>query len=365
MDNITYVFSGGRKKKYKNHEILAKEFFYGLPYFDSLKYNIRIIEFSNSNNIFNYFWRMVDKFMSKVISLPFSSSKLVNLNNLKVLMKTNQLILVNENIACSILPLLILLKFFKKIKVSVFVMGLKFPKIKIVHNLVIKFLILFIDNVFFLGKGEYEIAKKLHSDSKKLKIFPFSIDEDFWRPEKEIKIFNNEQILFVGNDGNRDYKLLTDIAKKLPNYKFVFVSKAPELQKVKMKNVEVLDGQWGSDKITDFDLKKIYENSRITIIPLKESTQPSGQSVALQSMSMGIPVIISKTEGFWDKENFFDNENILFIQNNNLQEWIVKIENLYNNEKLIKQVSESSIATIKKNFKLEHFNLRLLSYIGN
>mgnify|MGYP001455322035 FL=1 len=132
-----------------------------------------------------------------------------------------------------------------------------------------------------------------------------------------------------------------------------------------MKNVEVLDGQWGSDKITDLDLKKIYQNSRITIIPLKESTQPSGQSVALQSMSMGIPVIISKTEGFWDKENFFDNENILFIQKNNLEEWTEKIENLYNNEKLIKQVSEVSIATIKKNFKLEHFNLRLLSYIGN
>ena len=35
-------------------------------------------------------------------------------------------------------------------------------------------------------------------------------------------------------------------------------------------------------------------------MPLVETLQPSGQSVALQSMSMGLPVLITKTEGFWD-----------------------------------------------------------------
>ena len=47
-------------------------------------------------------------------------------------------------------------------------------------------------------------------------------------------------------------------------------------------------------------LKEIYDKSFISLIPLKDSLQPSGQSVALQSMSMMVPVIITKTVGFWD-----------------------------------------------------------------
>ena len=48
----------------------------------------------------------------------------------------------------------------------------------------------------------------------------------------------------------------------------------------------------------------MYENSKLTIVPLKNSIQPSGQSVSLQSMSMNTPVIITKTDGFWDSKYF-------------------------------------------------------------
>ena len=44
---------------------------------------------------------------------------------------------------------------------------------------------------------------------------------------------------------------------------------------------------------------------------MKDSLQPSGQSVTLQSMSLGIPVLISKTVGFWDFSKFRDEENII------------------------------------------------------
>ena len=51
--------------------------------------------------------------------------------------------------------------------------------------------------------------------------------------------------------------------------------------------------------LTDTELKEIYEKSRITIIPLKQTLQPSGQSVAMQSMLIGTPVIISEIDGLW------------------------------------------------------------------
>ena len=38
-------------------------------------------------------------------------------------------------------------------------------------------------------------------------------------------------------------------------------------------------------------------------------------------MASGTPVIITRTEGFWDKENFIDNMNILFVEKNNIEKW--------------------------------------------
>ena len=54
--------------------------------------------------------------------------------------------------------------------------------------------------------------------------------------------------------------------------------------------------------IDDLELRNIYQNAKLTIIPLKDSLQPSGQSVALQSIACGTPVIITHTSGFWDKK---------------------------------------------------------------
>ena len=127
--------------------------------------------------------------------------------------------------------------------------------------------------------------------------------------------------MFVGNDGNRDANLLIDIAKAMPEYQFIFVSKIPKLQDIELPNVKLISGSWGDKALTDSELREIYNNARLTIIPLKESSQPSGQSVALQSMSVGVPVLISKTTGFWDEEIFENNTHLFFQNDNNPSSW--------------------------------------------
>ena len=66
-------------------------------------------------------------------------------------------------------------------------------------------------------------------------------------------------------------------------------------------NVEIIYGDWHKTALTDLELKNYYENALLTFLPLKETYQPSGQSVTLQSMSLGTPVIITKTNGFWNQ----------------------------------------------------------------
>ena len=91
---------------------------------------------------------------------------------------------------------------------------------------------------------------------------------------------------------------LLDIAKAFPEINFTVVTSMIKKEEIKTKNIRLIEGHWNFNILSDGDLKKLYNEARLTIIPLHESLQPSGQSVALQSMSVGTPVVISKTEVF-------------------------------------------------------------------
>ena len=54
----------------------------------------------------------------------------ISIQNIKILLKTDKLILVNETTYCSLAPLLLIIKLFKRIDVYVFVMGLYSKKLR-------------------------------------------------------------------------------------------------------------------------------------------------------------------------------------------------------------------------------------------
>jgi len=367
MQEITYVFKKGRKNKYQSGSIEAKELYYGLPLFSD-NYKINVIEFEEEpKNINKKFMNLFDRFMSKFISLPFYTEKILTRKNFRVLKGSKNIILVTESVGCSLLPFLLYLRLFNKTNVSIFIMGLyskkiRYKKMERIHNFFIKLLIFTVDQVFFLGKGELKKAKKLHKQNDKLIYFPFSVDTDFWSSET-INLGENESIIFVGTDSNKDQDLLISIAASFPEIKFLFISNLPKLKNLDMENVEVINGEWGNSNLSDKILREKYLNSRLSIVPLVETYQPSGQSVALQSMSLGLPVIISKTKGFWDEDSFNDNENILFVTDNTPEGWNNIINKAYNDIKLLKEISEKSKETISKYLTLDKFHEKLLMYL--
>ena len=61
-------------------------------------------------------------------------------------------------------------------------------------------------------------------------------------------------------------------------------------------------------------------------------------------MSAGTPVMITKIDGFWDETQFENNINILFVENNDLETWSKKIDEVLNNntlQKISQQMLES------------------------
>ncbi len=366
MYEITYVFKNGRRENYINNTIEARELYYGLPLIED-QANISVIEFNEELAKKRIFINKLDRLLSKFFSLPFYFSKILTKENFKVLKSSKNIILVNESVACSLLPFLVFLRLFNKKNVLIFVMGLYSKKInykifKPVHYLIIKLVEFTSDKIFFLGKGELAKANMPHKKNKKLVSFPFCVDTDFWTSNRK-NIETENSIIFVGNDSNKDQEKLLNIAKALPEVKFKFISNLPLLKDIKIKNVEIIEGEWGNKYLSDEELKQQYMKSKISIIPLLESTQPSGQSVALQCMSLGVPVMISDTSGFWDKEEFLQYKNIIFIKDNSSENWVNKIKEVIDDEVLLGKISTNSKNLVKEKYNLDKFYNNLKLYL--
>ena len=230
------------------------------------------------------------------------------------------------------------------------------------RSLYIGIFILSSTKLLFLSKGEYEYAvKTMPFWNKKFRFLPFAVDTDFWKYKKKKRLTN--EILFIGNDGQRDYSFLIELAESLPEYKFTIVSNKISKEDLKSENIRLINGSWDNENYSDEFIHNLYTNASLTVLPVKNTLQPSGQSVALQSMSSGTPVIITNTQGFWEPNIFNDSENIFFVENNTIIEWKNKLESILKNYELLVNVAENARNTVVSNNNLDDFNKNLENLI--
>lgn len=372
MKKITYIFGGGRISKLEKENEYAKDFFYGYQLIKQNKnYKTGIIElnpFSKTNGITAKTLLFLDKLLNKLAFLQFHFHEIFKGNNYEQIKNSDILIFSTDRLAISFLPIL---KFNKKIKSIVFSMGLlkehknlKFYQ-KLFRPYILFQFIKSVDKFIFLGEPEYEFAKKKFPKFKNKFIFvPFSIDYMFWSQiqNKNKYLENSKQILFIGNDANRNYEFVKQLPKHLSNFNFKFITQQLSISE-NYSNLEIINGNWSNDQINDLMILDYYKESFLTILPVKNTIQPSGQSVTLQSLSTGTPVLISKFNGFWDPSLFINNENIFFIDDFDIENWKNKIEEIYLDKTKLKYVSQNGRDLVSRNYNLNSFTEKLFKII--
>lgn len=359
--NLTYIFSGGRKNRIESNEIFAKDFFYGYFGIKNKDVKKQIIDIEHIKIPIIYYF---DNLIKKIVNYPISFSSIFNNTFTNQIKNSDVIILVNESVMFFALPYLYFLK--KKnnnLKIALFTMGLfanfsrnkykKFFQEFIINNFCLKV----IDNFLFLGNEEYKYAVKNYPiNDTKFQYVAFGIDTQFWKNANSYNLKNRKYILFIGNDHQRDYEFVVQLANELENYEFIFLTSKIDKNQISKKNVKLINGMWWSNKVSDFEIKNLYSNAMLTILPIKNSLQPSGQSVALQSMSMGTPVLITKTDGFWDYEKFEHQKEIIFLDENNIDLWREAIDRLLAKPDLLKEISNNSKKIVNQNFNLTKFS---------
>jgi glycosyltransferase involved in cell wall biosynthesis len=366
---ITYFFLNGRLNRIKSKEKYPVEMFYGYEYLNSRFLNVSIIE-AKTTTVRTFIQNNIEHRIGHILRIPILFSHFTSFINFFKLRKSDILIFSNHRTLISTYPMLFINKLFGKSHTSiVFFMGLlkDFPKKKNLYNFKIFFIakiLKFTDKVYFLNKSELQFAVEHFPLFKEIfEYYPFSVDLDFWKKENTLK---TNDVLFIGNDGERDYEMVINLINKLDNISFTVISKFIDRNKITNDRCKIIEGSWDDSLLSDTDILKFYNISKVTILPLKESLQPSGQSVALQSMACGTPVIITKTQGFWDFENFIDNKNICFTRDNSLEEWEKKINYfLKSSSDEYSTFSSYCEKIVKEKYSMDNINKRLENFIKN
>ncbi len=215
----------------------------------------------------------------------------------------------------------------------------------------LKRLLLQVDSLVVLGKGAREALKSyLGVDSKYV---PFGVDLSFWSAQKVVhkSSIAESYLLSVGSDMNRDYGTLLSASFDSP-LKIVTQLPLPDrgnnYEQIKVK----ISGE----------LRSIYHHAEVVLITLKDVSQPSGQSTAMQALAMGKSVIMTRTKGLWDPDFLAEIDQCILVEKNDihaLENAVRKWENQSENA----VSKEENMNEILKNVGIEKFEDSMLSYV--
>lgn len=219
-----------------------------------------------------------------------------------------------------------------------------------------------LDHMFFLGEADRKEAIRLFGiPPEKTSLFNFGVDTDFWSPLDDGSCERTDDcVLSVGSDPKRDYATLLAADISLP---VRIVTRLKVEVPADRANVEVIPGGY-HNVATDGALRDLYRKAAILVVPIRDVFQPSGQSVTLQAMACGKPVILSRIKGLWDPEVFKSGENCLLVEPENPDALADAVALLQENVPLRTKIGEAARATALRSFALQRMNDSLAALIA-
>jgi glycosyltransferase involved in cell wall biosynthesis len=135
---------------------------------------------------------------------------------------------------------------------------------------------------------------------------PFGVDVEAFRPPAEPPA---RDVVSVGADPHRDYRLLLEVARALPDetVTLVMTHDATRALGAVPENVAV------EVDISFEAMKRRLEQARAVALPVRENTYSGATTVLLQAMALGKPVVVSRTSAIASGYGLVDGENCRLV----------------------------------------------------
>ena len=305
---ILYLSKKGRRQRIKSGG--PSEFMFGLIELQAKGWSVDLLEDEDIGLIApknRSFFGLVNHAFNALIGVPIATlASLWRWTDLDTL-KFYDLVVVTTN---SFGICVGLMKVFGRLNTPVIfiAMGLIEKNTSSIKTLIFR-RILYPLRVLSLSKNEAAFLRRRLGIP--VEYIPFGIDINFWKPmpSKQRNFFVDEYVISIGNDRHRDYDTLIK-AWKISYPKLLIITK---LKTPKLKpNILVYEGDWQTEVFDDQKIREIINDAKFVIVPVKQTFQPSGQSVILQAMACGKASIVNDFDGLWDRNVMIDKVNCVF-----------------------------------------------------
>jgi glycosyltransferase involved in cell wall biosynthesis len=160
--------------------------------------------------------------------------------------------------------------------------------------------------VYSLAEAKW-LREWVGSATPAIEFVPFGVDVEAFRPADEP---TTEDVVSVGADPRRDFRLLTAIAARHPELSFRIVTTAEhrrELGKVP-GNVAIE---------TDLTLEQVRDrlaHGRVVALPVYANSYSGATTVLLQALAMAKPVVVSRTDAIANGYGLEDGVNCRLVE---------------------------------------------------
>lgn len=213
-----------------------------------------------------------------------------------------------------------------------------------------------------ISKGEMAyLQQELSIAPSQMRYLPFGVDQRFWTPTEQPATDQPPYVLSVGNDAQRDYATLVRTWRPhFPHLKIVTKLAVPQPLPA---NIEVIAGDWRQQILSDAAMRTLFQESQFVVLPIRPTTQPSGQSACLQAMACGKAVILSRIQGLWDTALMCNGENCLLPEPASENALGAAINHLLTNPETANRLGQQARQTVCQQLNVDKMADALLSII--
>jgi glycosyltransferase involved in cell wall biosynthesis len=345
---IAFLFKGGRRARLNGSNSVPHEFFYGFLELREAGYPVEIVEESDlADGMSNAFWEeQATRLTVRLLGLNANSLAMFSRRaSLEVL---NQFDLILTTTCNQVLAMGVQRRMGRLgPRILAITMGILPHDAPARHCLLHRHLL---KGVAFasLSREETGYLRDRLGSGFDVDYLPFGVDHRFWVPPVESG--DGDYVLSVGNDLRRDYATLA--AAWQPEYPPLKILTQLDVP-ASAGRIEVIGADWKHQMLSDAEVRELYQKARFVVIPVRQTIQPSGQSVCLQAMACGKAVILSDMLGMWDRDLMVNDDTCVLVPPGSVERLSGAIESLLADSARAAAIGARGRIAVERHFTIE------------
>jgi len=150
-------------------------------------------------------------------------------------------------------------------------------------------------------------------------------------------------VVSVGADPHRDFELLLDVARSLPDARFLVVASAEHARSLGERppnlSVEV--------DLPFEEMRNRLGRARVVALPVRDNSYSGATTVLLQAMALARPVVVTRTDAIAAGYGLVDGENVRVAAPGDAATFAAAVEGLLADRKCAQTLGERGRRTVE------------------